>query len=46
MDVPHRTVTLARVEEGILRGRCVVPADLALDVWAGLGINDAAVDLY
>ena len=45
MNVAHRAITLAWIEEGILRGRCVVPADLALNVWTGLGIDDPTVNL-
>ena len=45
MDIPDGTIALATVEKRVLRGRAVVPAHLALDVWTHLGVQDAAVYL-
>jgi hypothetical protein len=45
MDVSNRTIALAGIQKRVLRGRSVVPADLALNVRACFGINNPAVDL-
>lgn len=45
MDVSHRTIALAGIEKRILCCWWVVPAYLALNVWACFGINNTTVDL-
>ena len=44
VDVPDRTITCTRVEERVRCGRCVVPANLTLDVFLSC-INDPTINV-
>jgi len=45
MDEAHRTITLAWVQQGILFGGAIVPANFTLNIRAELWIYNATVDL-
>jgi hypothetical protein len=46
MDVPHRSITLATIEQWVLRSRGIVPTHFALDIWASLWVDYSTINFY